>query len=139
MGHPTLAEDIRVENCLREAMTEIVSAMSALNMAPCPMEGVSQRDDEGFPRYLSETDRWAHHAMEHMHSVLELIKKFEMRYEGERHERLLSKVRKAKRSFIPFKDGEELPDLILALDEDDALVCLAEQFGLSVKPGNKEG
>jgi len=46
------------------ALLEIVSAMSALNMQP---EALPEPKGE----YLSETDRWAEHAMEHLNRAIE--------------------------------------------------------------------
>lgn len=55
----------RYEDKIQGALNELVSAMSALNMHPDPIP-----NSEG---YLSETDGWAKHAMEHMHAVFELL------------------------------------------------------------------
>lgn len=52
-------------NVIRGALTETVSAMSALNMYPEPIPGVVG--------YLSDTDAWAKHAMEHLKAVAVLI------------------------------------------------------------------
>ncbi len=46
---------------LAGATMEIISAMSSLNMDPLPIEGATG--------YLSETDHWAKHAMEHLHQA----------------------------------------------------------------------
>lgn len=53
---------------LQGAAHEIISAMSALNMEPEPLEV-----PEG--AYLSERDRWAKHAMEHLRAALELLQR----------------------------------------------------------------
>ena len=53
---------------LQHALSEIISAESALNMEPEPME-------EPTGQYLSETDQWAAHAMEHLHAAFDTINK----------------------------------------------------------------
>ena len=53
------------EEPLRGAHSELVSAMSALNMNAEPIPGATG--------YLSETDHWAKHSMEHLHAVAEQL------------------------------------------------------------------
>lgn len=53
---------------LSGAAHEVLSAISALNMEPEPLE-----PPEG--AYLSERDKWAKHAMEHLHATMELLRR----------------------------------------------------------------
>ena len=52
------------EDPFNGASQELVSAMSALNMHPRPLE-------KGI--YLSETDYWVNHAMEHLRAAHKLL------------------------------------------------------------------
>lgn len=52
--------------------TEIMSAMSALNMNPEPLPPDQIKHDTG---YLADTDRWAAHAMDHLHAAYALVQK----------------------------------------------------------------
>ena len=52
---------------------EIISAMSSLNMEPEPIVPAPVRDPDSNPLYLSQTDVWAKHAMEHLHAAMGLI------------------------------------------------------------------
>lgn len=61
---------INHEDAIQGALSELVSAMSALNMEPDPLP--IPADDRPY-HYLSEVDGWAKHAMEHMHAVFELL------------------------------------------------------------------
>ena len=45
--------------------SEIISAMSALNMEPEPMQ-------KPVGKFLSESDKWVHHAMEHLKRAMDL-------------------------------------------------------------------
>ena len=58
------------DNPIHSAMLEIISAMSALNMPPEPLA-----KPEG--EYLSETDVWAKHAMEHLNAACEHLRVIE--------------------------------------------------------------
>ncbi len=71
------------EDALQGAMNELVSAMSALNMYPDPI-----KDAEG---YLSETDGWAKHSMEHMRAVFTLLQRAHSE-----HEKLKTQLFKAR-------------------------------------------
>lgn len=53
-------------------MCEVVSAMSSLNMYPDPKAA-----PEGCPGYLSETDGWAAHCMEHLRGILQELNKLD--------------------------------------------------------------
>jgi hypothetical protein len=53
------------EDPLQGALSEILSAESALHMHPDPIP-----ETTGF---LSETDAWAKHAVEHLHAAFELV------------------------------------------------------------------
>lgn len=54
---------------IRSAMSEILSAQSALNMYPDP---IPPNSDE--PRHLADSDRWAQHAQEHLVAAFDLIR-----------------------------------------------------------------
>ena len=47
-------------------ITELISAMSALNMEPEPLPADQIKHDTG---YLSDTDKWVRHAMEHLYAA----------------------------------------------------------------------
>lgn len=51
------------------ALNEVTSAMSSLNMKPEPIPEVSNE------AYLSESDKWAQHAMEHLQAAFEYLAK----------------------------------------------------------------
>jgi len=59
---------------LQGAISELVSAMSALNMHPDhiprseTVDGILEER-----RYLSQSDRWAKHCYEHLHAVFALL------------------------------------------------------------------
>jgi hypothetical protein len=55
---------------LSGAQSEMVSAMSALNMEPDPIPYV--KSDNG-PVFLSQSDGWAKHSLEHIHQAFEFI------------------------------------------------------------------
>ena len=61
------------EDPVRGAQMEISSAMSALNMHADPIPESKQLPDN--PGYLSYTDAWAQHAMEHMDAAMKLLMK----------------------------------------------------------------
>lgn len=79
----------RYENPIMGAMTEVSRAMSALNMP----------EEEEYPgskvivpndmRYLSETDKWAKHAMEHLLQAMSLLSRAQIYYETLREKALL--------------------------------------------------
>ena len=52
----------------RGAMVELLSAQSSLNMYPDPID-----PDDSSVGYLSETDRWAKHACEHLDKGMTLL------------------------------------------------------------------
>lgn len=54
------------------ALFELLDAISALNMCPAPIDPTEQVPDN--PGYLSYTDRWAEHAVEHMRAAVECIR-----------------------------------------------------------------
>lgn len=58
-------------DALRGAMSELVSAQSALNMVPDPII-VADKPDGG-PIYLSECDSWAAHSYEHITAAFDLL------------------------------------------------------------------
>ncbi len=57
-------------NPLNGALNELFSAMSALNMEPNPLPAEKQTG-----HYLSETDGWAKHSMEHMRETYNQLNK----------------------------------------------------------------
>lgn len=64
-------EPIRTyQDKLSGAAHEILSAISALNMEPEPIDGVPAGT------YLSSSDKWAAHAMEHLHAAFDLIREY---------------------------------------------------------------
>jgi hypothetical protein len=74
MGKPfKSADDAGVQTIVQTIMNEVVSAMSALNMHPEPKEC-----PPGGNGYLSETDAWAEHCMEHLRNVLVELRKLEV-------------------------------------------------------------
>lgn len=61
---------------LHGAIMEISSAISALNMWPEPCEPDSDLDADSHERgYLSQTDRWARHAVEHLRAAIDNLEK----------------------------------------------------------------
>lgn len=62
---------------LREVVSEIISAISALNMHPHPIPPTEQEPENN--GYLSQTDYWAEHAVEHMRAAIELCRVAENR------------------------------------------------------------
>ena len=74
MGTPfKSAEDAGARTVLQTSMNEVVSALSALNMHPSPKEPGPHSNG-----YLSETDDWAAHSMEHLRNVLEEMRKLDL-------------------------------------------------------------
>lgn len=67
MSDPTLTYEDKIQG----ALNELVSAISALNMPPEPIENVEP--NEYRPLYLSETDGMVQHAMEHISATLKLL------------------------------------------------------------------
>jgi hypothetical protein len=57
------------------AISEIFSAMSALNMEPCPVAPSELPSKGGVPVFLSECDVWAKHSMEHLQAALAQLNK----------------------------------------------------------------
>ncbi len=55
------------EDPIHGAISEIISGLSSLNMDPQPIEGVKG--------YLSETDVWAKHAVEHLKEAIQQCRK----------------------------------------------------------------
>ena len=66
--------DISEHEPLRSAATEVISGMSALNMHPHPIPPDQQRDGTG---WLSDTDYWVRHSMDHFHQAMEGIRQGE--------------------------------------------------------------
>jgi hypothetical protein len=55
---------------IRGAIHEIISAMSSLNMEAEELYGPFEH-----PAFLSQTDRWAKHAMVHMHAAIDYLRR----------------------------------------------------------------
>ncbi len=113
---------------LHGAVSEIISAMSALNMEPNPLPIAEQTG-----RYLSETDGWAKHAMEHLQEACNQLTKAQQEN---------AKLRAALAPFAAFdlsgtiyrdtesgvvmvkwKDGKESDICITVADFDRAREC----------------
>lgn len=74
MGNPFKSrEGAGARTIVQLLSNEVVSAMSALNMYPEPKAA-----PEGAQGYLSETDAWATHCMEHLQSILEELNKLDL-------------------------------------------------------------
>lgn len=65
-------ENAGARSIVQTLMNEVVSAMSSLNMYPEPKAA-----PEGAPGYLSETDAWAAHCMEHLEGILQELNKLD--------------------------------------------------------------
>lgn len=70
MGKPIEAK--LHDNPIRGAMGEVSDAISSLNMHPDPIPVGSQMPDN--PGYLSYTDRWAEHAVDHLRAAMECLR-----------------------------------------------------------------
>ena len=57
-------KDPGLQGALQTIGSEVTSAMSALNMEPEPI-----RNHGSQTGFLSETDAWAQHSMEHLHNI----------------------------------------------------------------------
>lgn len=66
MGEPST----NYSNPAYGAQLEIVHAMSSLNMEPMPLKEIPED-----AVYLSETDHWCKHSMEHLYAAVELTQK----------------------------------------------------------------
>lgn len=60
------------QNPLSGAVTELISAMSALNMHPEPLPADEVKHDTG---YLADSDKWASYSMDHIGAAIDLIQK----------------------------------------------------------------
>ena len=72
-----------VQTQLQSIMCEVVSAQSALNMYPDPLD---KPDKDAV--YLSELDGWAKHAMEHLRVIFDDLNKVKSRLELEESKRM---------------------------------------------------
>jgi hypothetical protein len=59
------------EDPIHGAVSEIVSAESALNMEPRPKENMTEKEKER--GWLLDKDHWVDHAMEHLHATFKLL------------------------------------------------------------------
>lgn len=55
-------------NPLEGIIAEATSAISALHMYPKPIPRLPNDEDQG---YLSDTDEWCRHAVEHLNAVID--------------------------------------------------------------------
>lgn len=83
MSEPTISNP----NKFIGATLEIVSAMSALNMPPQPLEKPKGE-------YLSQSDHWVNHAMEHLRAALDYITECEKEINSERASRYVAIIAK---------------------------------------------
>lgn len=67
-------ERLSLTRPLGTVLGEMASAMSALNMEPETLTGGEIEGESGF---LSETDKWVKHAMEHLVAALRLLQEYE--------------------------------------------------------------
>ena len=65
-----------VPQMIQDIMSELISAQSALNMLPEPIENPKGE-------YLSETDHWAKHCMKHLRQLFADLKVVHERAENE--------------------------------------------------------
>jgi hypothetical protein len=109
---------------LNGAMNEIVSAMSALNMEPSPIPAV---DDE--MRFLSESDAWAKHCMEHLEAAFKLLVE-------------AVKERDARRvpvlDFRESRDGKKIGDAVVSGDRMTANITDPDAIA-DLKAGTRRG
>lgn len=91
---------LECEDPIQGAMNELVSAMSALNMEADPVIPPPVREPNSRPVYLSESDNWAKHAMEHMHAVFELLQRAHKAREADRSKiyRLETSIRELRKT-----------------------------------------
>ena len=82
MSNPILPDTPGFERSdpLHTAYSEVVDAISALNMEPWPISndvlvqrGIGDGPDDMLP-FLSRTDNWAKHAVEHLRAALQWIR-----------------------------------------------------------------
>lgn len=94
------------ENPVQGALNEIISAMSALNMPPEPIEEPNKVTCDYRPLFLSETDGMVQHAMEHMSAACEVLYKAYQEREGYQHKiyRLECRIRELE-SMLPKGSG----------------------------------
>ena len=59
------------EDVITGAIHEALSAMSSLNMEPRPLDTTGKEE----PIFLSQSDEWAAHSMEHLRAIIELCNK----------------------------------------------------------------
>lgn len=64
-----------IQDKLQGAVNELISARSALNMEPMPMEPPEEIKEAGYPSdsFLSNTDFWVNHSMKHIAEAITLI------------------------------------------------------------------
>jgi len=77
-----------MEDPVHGAVIEIISAMSALNMEPRPLEDhelepeILERKKAGDVVYLSQSDGWASHAMKHLETAADYCHRGQHLYEA---------------------------------------------------------
>lgn len=88
---------------LNGAFSELISAMSSLNMEANPLPPSQLPDKQGGVIYLSESDGWAKHSMEHMHEVWNQLLKLQNHLQAERANNKLAfdEMRNALADILP--------------------------------------
>ena len=92
MSFPVVEEKIHVALC------ELISAASALNMEPAPIDDA---DRKGI--YLSESDEWAEHSMEHLRAGISGIRG------------AASEIYQATEQILAHRHNKDIPEDIWAL------------------------
>jgi len=98
----------KYEDSIQGAMNELVSAMSALNMAPDPIlvpELIEKgKEHFGRPMFLTELDGWVKHSYEHLHAVFVLLNEAHKEREllKTKNFRLELKVAEARKGAHPY-------------------------------------
>jgi hypothetical protein len=78
----TINKDDTLATALQGIMCEIISAQSSLNMYPQPIPNTEDK-------YLSESDKWAKHCMEHLRQLFQNVKTLHDRVEHDNDLRLV--------------------------------------------------
>ncbi len=110
MCTPIDPDTVSPMSALQNALCEIVSAESALNMEPDPLTDTGDPNSRG---YLSEVDGWAKHAMEHLHAAFALV--------GKAASAQQSLKDQVFRLVLQLREANLEPKVRTWLDEDDTL------------------
>jgi hypothetical protein len=75
MCDPVDTTKVKPLEAIQNALCEIISVQSSLNMYPDPIppEVVAREIGEDRTPYLSDSDHWVKHAMEHLHASFRLM------------------------------------------------------------------